>query len=445
MGTMSLPNELWLDILRYALRPDEIIDGKFDPHQIDQAVRLLAMDTINNHDAMRLKARRRRDLKVVCRIWNSLVDVIPGDDWILATAVYDNVHMPIKLLNSAGDRVLGWMHPSRAPLLTEGFDKVKLSYSSRNGSDVQIVCTHPVINLTITTSSTSVDTQLTSLSNIISFPTELRVLHLELANIVGPHDLFSYLETCTFKLTTLSLDIPTREVIPVNLTIASLKNLFIAFPRNGLSLWFESFEWRFPHLQNLSLDVAGYPDHAYLQGQYKLPMLFDLLLRHHQQNLISLRVNPPFQELLQRDSSFFWTKSSKLEAFAANFSHQSFTSMDPPPMFGSNLSPPRSISIRHLIQISWDGFQLGDVIRGLKTCIKLCGFLETITIPRNLMRNSEVDSIDQLVKELRILCQRRNVRVLNMDGEEMWSIGTKDRGLIPTFDNKWLGFVKSRK
>jgi hypothetical protein len=331
------------------------------------------------------------------------------------------------------------MNPARIPIPTKGFDKAKLSYSSINGSDVGLSCTHPIVNLTITISSTNVASRpnLDSLSNLISFPLELRVLHLEMRNITGPKDLYSYLETYTCQLTTLSLNIPTRELIPLQLTIHSLKTLFLAFPHSSLRLWFESFEWKFPLLQNISFDMAGYPDHTYLQGVHKLPMLYDLILQDHLPQIISLRVNPPFQELLTPDSSFHWTKFPKLKAFATNFSQQSFLSIDEPWKRSGSPARTKSDSICHLIQISWEGFQVEDVIKGLKNCMELCGPLENITIPWGLVRRCEGGSNNNEVKSMRTLCQKRGVKVLNMDGEEMWFTSEKDRGLWPKHKATW--------
>jgi hypothetical protein len=161
-GTPSLPAELWISILTEVIRPELLLEDSFKPFQIDAYHATLADDKGTSLNAGALITQRKRGLRSVCRTWRDIVDSIQGY-WVIDFC-------------NAG-------HSTQEPLQLrfEECERLNVLYYTTIYPQVKFQYSHPVTTLTLHVSSDVSQSQsgtLASLIDILSYPRELRVLHL---------------------------------------------------------------------------------------------------------------------------------------------------------------------------------------------------------------------------------------------------------------------------
>ncbi|PVF90802.1 hypothetical protein CPB86DRAFT_563373, partial [Serendipita vermifera] len=194
------------------------------------------------------------------------------------------------------------------------------------------------------------------------------------------------------------------------LSIPSLQTLFLALQPGFHS---GEYEWTFPVLRHFSFDGHGYTDDISAVVFHPLPGLCKSIIEKHSGILTSLRVNPPYVEIINNFTSYGWADMPNLDTFATNFSGHSLVTI---PI----MTKPQNDStcLRHLIQISGMPFRLDKSVRGLIKCIEICKTLETVTIPCRLMRLQK-DTYPSSIQDIYAVCQQRNLKLLNLDGQEV--------------------------
>lgn len=445
----SLPNELLMAILRFALRPDGYLDGIFEPKELNQIVRLLAMD-IGKTEAINLVLRWRRDLKLVCQHWRTLLDTMAVNDWVAEYTIYDvpeelasfdedssfETDEPDTSVKADGTKDLKgasenfsleeYLDP-RTPIKTKDRDGLRIVYRAYTDSPLGFTYTHPVRALIVKTlrlgTSPWDKTNLQSLSHIISYPKQLRVFHLGIEYSVEIPAFLSYLADSTMHLTTLSLDIKSPYPIPNKLFIPSLHTLILALSLGSygdIGDW-TSLDWTFPALRNLSIDQNEYPTHVDVHLITHLPKLYEHILERHQDQIVSFRINPPYMGPSNTNLPLCWIRFPKLEAFAVNFEQGLFVTMatteedlkaDP----SKKSLPVGPASLRHLIQLTDSVLDLEDVMFGLIKVVEICASLETITLPGSLVKH-QLHMYPEVANYFAELCEERSLKVQDMCGE----------------------------
>ncbi|PVF96110.1 hypothetical protein CPB86DRAFT_816592 [Serendipita vermifera] len=212
--------------------------------------------------------------------------------------------------------------------------------------------------------------------------------------------------------------------MPHNLCVPSLRTLILALPVYAgyrYNIDWTAFNWTFPALQHLSVDQTGYSESFIIDIFPPFPVFYERLLERHQEQIVSLRLDPPYPELSNVNSLVAWMKFPRLEAFATNFEQKLFATM---PTTKEDLQmaglpdqpiPLAPIGLRHLVQISHKDLNIKPIILGLVRCIEICAGLETITLPGAILKM--LHKYHKVAADFKGLCEERNLKILNRDGE----------------------------
>jgi hypothetical protein len=430
---IQLPNEIWIYIFSLALHLGNYLDGLFEPRQIDESVRLIAMDMEAGLEERKIFARSRTRFMLVCRLWRYIADMLLIDSWSLETKV--KVDTSRCLIESRGRKMkhtedfISYIDNTEEMKMitmpsvdTQGFRKIKIYYETETSTGVRLAYKYPIQSISVKIESHGKwpGTNFLSPYHIISHPAHLQVLHLEMDSTTRPQVLLSYLEMFTPNLTVLSLDTLAYHLLPQTLSIPSLTSLFLTIPPDSyyqqpisFNHYTEEYDWTFPSLRNLAIQGRGCSDDLNIVILHPLPALFESIIKKHSDKIVSFRINPIYIDIMNDQLPYCWFNLPRLAAFASNFAEELFAVL---PLKRSEANC--SASLRHLIQVPGRGFELEKVVRGLSKCIEACSQLETVTIPYNLSKGQKHKYISSIV-HLRTVCHQRGLKLLNLDGDEI--------------------------
>ncbi|PVF95000.1 hypothetical protein CPB86DRAFT_788479 [Serendipita vermifera] len=367
----SLPYEIWFTIIEMAIRPDLIVDLNFAPAQIEQAFLRLRTPAYSGERAAQRTAREvESKLKVVCRTWKEIVDVLSKNQkqWVLD---------------------LKWNGTNHSVIDTNRCSRLNVDYyhnTSSNTGSIKLRQTYPVGMISIHSfaySERGTSSAVKSILDITSFPRQLRVLHLRFTQCAAGSQLLQQLETNAIPLTTLSLFLNPSSVplLQKDLTILTLITLFLSVPTFRKEQWPGAVQpsntrWIFPRLRNLSLAEEGIDER---KGSLHVAHPFlSQLLHAHMDQIQSLRAHPMFAELVDATSPSHWTKIPKLLALSTDFFW--LADQTAPKNGLTNSAPTKSTSIRHLIQIDMDFRNPASISHGIQLAIRACTHLETVSL-----------------------------------------------------------------
>ncbi|PVF95005.1 hypothetical protein CPB86DRAFT_828216 [Serendipita vermifera] len=417
----GLPNEIWVVILEWAVRPSHLLDLSFEGIEIDEVHQSLWSPWKKDQSSPYKPSRTNSRLRLVCRLWNEIIKYIMPDQW-------DGI-----LEHSSSRRTYPTEECSRV-IDTKGYARLNEFWPSDWEENIKITYTQPISTLALYSSGSRwrVPRRMDSLSDIISFPKELRALLLRFESCELPPKLLQYLETRTPVLTTLALHLAYKiPVFQEPLEIPTLKTLFISITHRYEPMWKEeavSFRWIFPSLTNLSLEERDVeytlaPNHPF----------FTQLMRHNFSTVKSLRLDPMIAQVANLQSALAWTKWPNLKVLATNFVR--FVSIRTNMQFqAKEISPIPSSSIRHLIELGKPTCPPWKISSQLIMCIKLCKKIETVTLlgdrdryilPLNhtMLSHAPMDIYceddSRAMKELKKVCDQHKVKLQDKNYDEL--------------------------
>lgn len=201
------------------------------------------------------------------------------------------------------------------------------------------------------------------------------------------------------------------DLLHIPLTLPRLVTLFLAIPNAIVhSPPLQVDIWNMPSLENLSTEWHPF--------NWSIPMdeypFYEAILRKHLAQIRVLRIDPLRKLKIESSSAYCWSKLPRLEAIATDF--ELFV-----PITTKSSSWPESSSIRHIIQIG--NARPQTFWEGLKLAMTLCPHLESVSIP-SIKPSLSADSWklstedSKAIRELRKVCQKRNIRILDHMGEK---------------------------
>ncbi|PVF92644.1 hypothetical protein CPB86DRAFT_174935 [Serendipita vermifera] len=401
--TPGLPLEVWWAILEISLCSSPAALEYFAPCEIllahDYFLRNWDTQSVAQSHAVTLK----RNLRQVCKSWRHIVDNIDID--------YHQIQV-YKYTNGRGQYATNeqpiTMNTRLYTMLT--FETVT---SLVHLIPVKYRYTHPISAMkmqTIPSVYHNAFANIESLSDIVSFPGQLKVLNLYMDACKGPMDLLKGIQEISIPLTTLSLLVTRPLLLQTCLTIPTLDSLFASIPSSQRErIWTDPsrYQWSLPNLRNLSLVERDLDGSRPAFGVPSTHPFYVELLKHNMLNLRSLLVFPITIQVYDQSSPLCWTNMPKLQVLATNFSRHVATFR-----LGAHLSrTSKSNSVRHLVQFD-RGWLSSEMGLELCRCIGMCTQLESITI---VDRGSAVDWMTvrpckEMVK-FRDLCNERGITI----------------------------------
>jgi hypothetical protein len=357
-----LPTEIWLLILEAVIRPAMIIDIEHQPHQIYLAFKTMESGRHGDQSIAQSKMlEASRSLKVVCSLWKKLVDqIITTKPWVL------DDH---RLWQDQGRQ---GTH-NRRPINTKNCARLNSEFKvAEEELHVEMRYSHPISTLSIAILE-SHQASLASLEDIISFPSQLRVLSILAECQIGQSFLKS-LQMGLSALTTLKLSLYLSQLtepmeFPAVITFfLDIKQHTIPFNNPPLNT-----QWKLPMLRSLGLKqnpaFIGSEQHFNLN-----PLLFELL-KTRVDSIRALFIEPLPQEIVDINSPICWLKMKQLNSLATDFRSLSMASS----RAYITKDWPKSISVRHLIQTNLGLKQL-DIESKLRFLMACCPNLEAIIL-----------------------------------------------------------------
>jgi hypothetical protein len=357
-GPSCLPSDIWWIILEMFLYPGPNVMEELEPSEICIAAQYF-------HDPMpyldsraveqRTAVRRKRKLSGVCKIWKEISEKLTTMYRFTSERQYNDREGRFLVKGQSFNseytipEPLAVAHTNQCTRLL-----VKIHPRDRQKLRINFQYTHPVPNLTLRVFPGTIhkSTYLTSLSDIISFPEQLRVLNLYLEACKTSDHIFRDLQEMSIPLTTLSLFLETSDPLQAPLTIPTLVSLFLSVPsyeRTGCVGRPLSFGWTLPALLNLSL-IERYT-HPTIPRLAILPSthaFFAELLSYHMRNIRSLLIHPMTLQISNQDSPLCWKHMPNLQTLATNFSDGNPVSNYRDSRGGTLPSP-----VRHLIHFGF--------------------------------------------------------------------------------------------
>ncbi|PVF91244.1 hypothetical protein CPB86DRAFT_830679 [Serendipita vermifera] len=288
--TPSLPLEIWWVILEMALYSSPTVLEYFAPSEIALAYGYCS-GGLNTHAVMqRQNATLKKCLRQVCKGWKGIIDSIRTDYQPVPEGEYRNGQL---------------FEENEQPTILDTRQYTMITVEAEASSLRKVLIkfryTHPVSALTMRTVSPpyydSDDSfaHIESLSDIVSFPKQLKVFRLHMDGSNGSIDLLKGIQEMSIPLTTLSLFLTDSLILQTCLTIPTLVNLLISIPyfeEEGTRMDPWRYQWKLPALRNLSL---AQPSDDNSWSSYRLtsahPFYIELLKRHRS-NLQSLLIDP---------------------------------------------------------------------------------------------------------------------------------------------------------
>jgi hypothetical protein len=396
----SLPNEIWWIILEMVIYPGLIVTADYLPFQIEAVCAGFFDETFGSQiGAQKMMVRTKGNLKGVCRTWKGMIESTKMGE----LRVFDSDALffdPHTRVNTS--------HCSRLN---------RKNYSHPGDSLVRFAYTHSISTLSFRVAIPSTRLHMKSLSDIISFPDELRALYLSLGSCKVSDHLLKDVETLSIPLTTLCLSASNPKILRTSLAIPTLVSLFISTSPYNKQEWkddLSKFRWTLPALRNLAL-ITG---HSRSEPTFKISSsthpFFLELLKENIPRIHSLLILPMTTQVFQDDSPLCWKSMPNLQALTTNF-------IDSCGMrYGRKKVQSRIVkseSVRHLVQTHLDSCSIGEVAIELLYYVISCNQLESITfvgspglydIPSNCGGNKEM-------LQLATVCNARdiNLRVEN--------------------------------
>ncbi|PVG01662.1 hypothetical protein CPB86DRAFT_823584 [Serendipita vermifera] len=414
----NFPVEIWRIILQMAIRPSLVIDGEFEPFEIEQAhIYLDSTSKTSERAAQEIVSRSIRNLRGVCRSWKELVDST-NTMW-----AWDVTR------REAGSPI---SNPYQCTRLNQ-------YHQFPSGSQVNGQYTHPVTTLLIDINFGDYHSQgpihMTSLKEVISFPEHLRVLNLQLECCRASNNVLRDIEVMHIPLTTLGLCTNSSDILQTSLSIPTLISLFITIPEYVEASWNEHpsrFQWNFPSLRNLWWEDQHLARANYLRDGHPL---FLNIIRNHFKSIESLRMYPFVREVADEDSLLCWTKMPNLQALATIFCQLGLPPHICEPQSNS-MTINKSDSVLYLVALDPMTTSSQQVVDRLQKYIHNCRNLREIYLlghppavfrssGRGIFRNVYPSSDwwgPEPIRQLRETCQRNSIQIKYKKGEEFVDI-----------------------
>jgi hypothetical protein len=422
----SLPIEIWWIIFEMVIFTGLLMLDEFESYEIHTAYEYF-LDPIRFSSGQciprRLAVTRKRKLREVCKAWKQTIDSINLD--------YRNT-LECTHLDRKGLFLVDEWPPK------QGLGTVDTSHCKRlilevypvygQGLRIGFRYTHPISALTVRALGGNRFAHLRSLSDIMSFPDQLKVLDLDLEKCKASMGLLKDLNGIpSVPLTTLSLSLKAPDVLQTSLTVPTLISLFLSIPPYDPEVWLwgdpSNFKWTFPALRNLSLI-----ERHYRRSSLPSTMLpsthhfFANLLKIHLSLIRSLLIQPMSAQVSNQDSSLCWKNMPNLQTLATNFSDISI-STDSKYHFGRTPRTRKSDSVRHLIQFHLGSTGSVSMAKELQKYVRACSRLESVTMVDapgfDITRWSTMKPEKEIIQLLK-LCDERGIKVLAQDYTRQW-------------------------
>ncbi|PVF92758.1 hypothetical protein CPB86DRAFT_790823 [Serendipita vermifera] len=402
--TPRLPNEIWLIILEFAIRPTMVTELEFEPYQIDQAYKCLSCRSHGDQRAAeRMTFKAGNPLRAVCALWRDIIDQLEIDSpWVLDDPSYRPDIQSNQSSSTYGDTVIN----------TENHIRMnRLIIPEEETLQIQMKYSHPLTTLALSVDDKGhLAARLGSVHDITSFPAELRVLSLYLDIHAIPYSFFKELQMSLTSLTTLrlwlypgviteSLEFPTV----ITLCIGILKPRLLTSP-----IILSALQWTLPVLRNLSLTDHNRSADQNTRRRTGVTPFFLKLLQTHFDIIQSLRIEPTMNEIFDVASTICWLKLPRLNTLAADFD---FTLI--PAKHNQEL---KSNSVLHLIQTVKNIHSSEDGSR-IRYFIRSCPQLETLSLPFRRSKNRNIYmSYGRITRIYGEACQEYNIKLLDEEG-----------------------------
>ncbi|PVF92614.1 hypothetical protein CPB86DRAFT_877762 [Serendipita vermifera] len=416
----DLPYEIWLTILEMAVRPELLMDLKFEPLDIEIAYLCLKNQYYcSQYAAQMLVSRNKRKLRGVCQLWNAMLDSIEiPKKWIM----HDFGH-----------------YERTSPLDTSKTARLNQEYQPTGKTMAsQIRFSHPVSTLTLSfLPLRSKTTEIPPLSDIVSFQDQLRVLDIQWHALCrASRELLTDIQVMAISLTTLGLTIPCNNarILRFHLQIPTLVSLFVTLPRCSTPWkgpWPEYDRWYMPSLRNLSLTGGLCDTHSLAPRSYPF---FLRLLETHFDIIRALRIHPMIKEVYDQGSPVYWARMPDLRSLATDFTWKE--SSVGPGVESTEFPVVKSSSVRHLIHIAAGFNHFRDVVAPIGPYILACNQLQSVSLVDPYKRYQEMmtegGSLGQpwieAMKGLQELCDENRVKLCDQDGKEFHKKTELSRG-----------------
>jgi hypothetical protein len=357
-----LPTEIWLLILEAVIRPAMIIDIEHEPHQIYLAFKTMESGRHGDQSIAQGKMlEASRSLKAVCSLWKKLADqIITTTPWVL------DDH---QLWRDEGRQGTHY----KRPINTKNCARLNLEFKvAEEELHVEMRYSHPISTLSIAIFE-SHQASLASLEDIISFPSQLRVLHILAECQIGQSFLKS-LQMGLSALTTLKLSLYLNQLAEP-MEFPAVITFFLdvkqhTIPSNNPPL---NTQWKLPMLRSLGLKQNS----AFIGSAEPFnlnPLLFELI-RTRVDSIRALFIEPLPPEIVDISSPICWLRMKQLNALATDF--RSFNNATRLTYITKHR--PISTSVRHLIQTNL-GLKDLDIENKLRLFMLSCPNLEAVTL-----------------------------------------------------------------
>jgi hypothetical protein len=223
--------------------PGLIVTMDYLPFQIEAACASFFDETFGSQiGAHKMMLRTKGNLKRVCRTWKGMIESTKMGELRIfdSDALFFDPHTRVNTSHCSRLNRKNRSHP--------GESLVRFAY------------THAISTLSFRVAIPSTRLHMTSLSNIITFPDQLRALYLCLGSYKVSDHLLKDVETLSIPLTTLCLSAPHPKILRTSLTIPTLVSLFISTSLYNKQEWKDDpskFRWTLPGLRNLAL-ITGH-------------------------------------------------------------------------------------------------------------------------------------------------------------------------------------------
>lgn len=397
-----------------------VVMEDFEPYEIPMVFEYLSKWSPRmNTEIKRVATGRKRSLRQVCKAWKQIIDTISPE------------YPPIRghrFLDTEGEFEANHRLPKdeQRPKILETcryptiLAEVTITYAT--DVPIKIEYTHPVSALTLQISRTSDAyngfAYMESISNILSFPNQLRTLSLDIPACKGSVDLLKDLQKPSISLTTLSLFLEDSHILQTCLSISTLVNLFVSITRSGKWRRSSRFKWTLPALRNLYIIERNKDptDNTFIVQSSTHPFFIELL-RNHSFKLQSLIIHPMTKQISDEDSPLCWKNMPNLKALTTDFSDKSGPTSHHWYSSARNSHLAESTSVLDLTQFNFDEAN-SAFVAGLQKCICACPKLKSVTminVPNFHGKEFRSTKYRKKIIKLLKLCDERNITVWEQD------------------------------
>lgn len=403
----TLPTELWMEILEWAIQPQFALDSHCRPSDIDEYSK--AISNPLNGNLYKIEKKDRMRLGLVCKYWMDIIERGGVVDIWMQRGSYSY-----------------WSKSQEMKKITGGreFDRVqRMDYVFWNVGDFMKIEARLSVNVRVLHLMVSYgnEEQFVPMRRLMAAPSQLQVLHMDVSGM-RTSVLMKLIESTFTGLVTLSLRLRSFDAL-IPFSLPFVKVLLLSTDMTALD---GIKDWHFPLLDSFSItatDRSSWTTHESLLS----------FLEKHGKGLRGLRFSVPWSP--KGPSYLDWTKLPNLEC-VSGLSNEG-------PELPSNI--PKTHPLQRLVYIrpftysnpgKWCSHLNGRIPRTIKTLVLP---IESTFVQR-WTRYWEA-ALDNEIVQLEMFCKRHGIEILDEHGLEiksltkLFQVGGRNMKMLSSFMN----------